>query len=60
MLGIANAVRIGMHRDVTGKKCGARENAVVLPDERCGVIYSIVAITQYTRLILTLLVLVPK
>ena len=38
MLGIANAVRVGMPRDVTGKKCGARENVAVLRDGICGVL----------------------
>ena len=60
MLGTANAVRIGMPQDAIGKKCGARGNVVVLPDEKRGVIYSIAAIIHYTRPIFTLLVLAEE
>jgi hypothetical protein len=60
MLGIANAVRVGMPQDVTGKKCGARENVAVLWDRICGVLYSIVAIIQYMQLIFTLSVLLEE
>ncbi len=60
MLGIANAVRVGMLQDVTGKKCGARENVAALWDGICGVFYSIVAIIQCTRIIFTLSVLLEE
>ena len=60
MLGIANAVRIGMLQDATGKKCGVRENVAALWDGICGVFCSIVAIIQFTRIIFTLLELLEE